>query len=82
MHTAYQKNLGLAGLATMNGSRKSGRNAMLRSPRQRRKAFERQQDELIKAAWKRWGEVENMPIEEQAKLHSEITRLEEIFLGY
>lgn len=82
MHTNYQKNLGLAGLTTMNGSRKAGRNTMLRSPRQRRKAFEKEQNALIKAAWKYWGEVENMPADAQAKLHDDIARLRQDFLGY
>ncbi|MBV7394652.1 hypothetical protein [Mameliella sediminis] len=75
MHALYQKRLGLAGLATMNGSHRKGENAVLRSGRQRRKAFEKKQDALIEAAWKRWGDVENMPPEEQSKLHRQIDRL-------
>lgn len=81
MHSLYQRRLGLAGLATMNGSQRKGQNSVVRSGRQRRKAFEKEQDALIEAAWKRWGDVENMPPEERAKLHRQIDRLHREYCG-
>ena len=79
MHAPHQQRLGLAGLATMNGSRKKGSNTVLRSARQRRKAYAKAEDALIKAAWQTWGEVENMPLEAQAELEVKIARLHQRF---
>jgi hypothetical protein len=49
MHAPHQKRLGLAGIATMNGSRKRGSNTVLRSGRQRRKGFEKEAGPVIRA---------------------------------
>ncbi len=49
MHAPHQKRLGLAGIATMNGSRRRGSNSVLRSARQRRKGFEREAGPVIRA---------------------------------
>lgn len=49
MHAPHQQRLGLAGLATMNGSRKRGSNTMLRSARQRQKGFEKEAGVAIRA---------------------------------
>ena len=81
MHAPHQQRLGLAGLATMNGSRKRGSNTVLRSARQRRKAYVKAEDALIKAAWRTWGDVENMPPEERAALHQRIERLRKEYLA-
>ncbi|OWY04703.1 hypothetical protein B6V75_00685 [Thioclava sp. F1Mire-8] len=81
MHAPHQKRLGLAGLASMNGSRKRGSNAVLRSTRQRRKAYVKAEDALIDEARKRWGKVDNMPPEAQAKLEAKIAHLHQTFFG-
>lgn len=47
MNAPFQKRLGLAGLATMNGSTRKSANHVLRSPRQRRRAFEKAAARLI-----------------------------------
>lgn len=49
MHAPHQQRLGLAGLASMNGSRKRGSNTVLRSARQRRKGFEKEAGAVIRA---------------------------------
>lgn len=82
MHAPHQRQLGLAGLAMMNGSRTSGRNAVLRSPRQRQKALEKEGNALVKAAQKRWGKAENMPDHEAGKLQAKLERLRFEYLGY
>ncbi|OOY05283.1 hypothetical protein [Thioclava sp. F28-4] len=81
MHAPHQKRLGLAGLASMNGSRKRGSNTVLRSARQRRKAYVKAEDALIDEARKRWGKVENMPLDAQAELEEKIFRLHQTFFG-
>ena len=81
MHAPHQKRLGLAGIATMNGSRKRGSNTVLRSARQRRKAYRKAEDALIEAAWRKWGEVDNIPEAEKTALHQKIERLHQNYLG-
>jgi hypothetical protein len=46
-HAPFQFNLALAGLASPCGSRKAGKNRMLRSTRERRRAFDKEADKLI-----------------------------------
>lgn len=79
MNAPYQKRLGLAGLATMNGSSHKSANNVLRSPRQRRRAFEKEQDKLIVAAWRKWGDLENMPLDAHVELQEKIDRLQTDF---
>lgn len=81
MHAPHQQRLGLAGLASMNGSRKRGSNTVLRSARQRRKAYVKAEDALLDEARKKWGKVENMPQEAKAKFEERIARLHRTFLG-
>lgn len=81
MHAPHQQRLGLAGLASMNGSRKRGSNTVLRSARQRRKAYVKAEDALIEAAWRMWGEVDNMPEAEKTALHKKIESLHQKFFG-
>lgn len=63
------------------GGRKFKQDRHVRSARARRRAFEKRQTALIAAAWKRWGSVDAMPLEEQAKLDHEIARLREYYGG-
>lgn len=81
MHAPHQQRLGLAGLASMNGSRKRGSNTVLRSARQRRKAYVKAEDALTDEARKKWGKVENMPLDAQAELDEKIARLHQRFFG-
>lgn len=61
--------------------RKTRGNSHLRSARQRRRAFQKAQDALLIAAWKRWGHVDNVPPDVDAKLRVEVARLHQHYLG-
>lgn len=62
--------------------RKTRGNTHIRSARQRRRAFQKAQDALLIAAWKRWGHVDNVPPDVDAKLRAEVAQLREHYLGY
>lgn len=57
-HPSFHQTLGLAGIGTMNGGRRKGANAVLRSPRQRRKAYDKEAAQLVVAFRKRHPGVE------------------------
>lgn len=67
-HPAHHKALSAAGIASNVGSGRKGQNAVLRSARQRRKAFRKAEDKLIYAAYLRWGTTDAMPLEDQGIL--------------
>lgn len=48
-HPSFHQNLGLAGVASMNGGRRKGANAVLRSPRQKRRAHQQEMQAAIRA---------------------------------
>ncbi|MEP3441208.1 MAG: hypothetical protein ABJN72_07010 [Sulfitobacter sp.] len=70
------------GIALQNGSgRKARQNRHIRTSRQRRKVFDKMQNALIVAAWKRWGDPDAMPADEREKLHKQIACLRQEYIG-
>lgn len=57
------------------GGRKTKQDRHIRSARQRRKAYKKEQDALLLAVWKHWGDLDKMPLAEQAKVDALLSRL-------